>query len=353
MIEKLAALNEKYIDLTHRVSDPALMADQGEWQKLVKARAEIEDVVLAFRDYLAARDQLAEAELLAADRSEPELADLAQLEAEECKEKMTALEQQMRLLLLPRDPNDAKNVLLEIRAGTGGDEAALFAADLFKMYSKYAELHHWRTELMDSNFTDIGGVKEVVMMVEGKGAFSRLKFESGVHRVQRVPSTESSGRIHTSAATVAVLPEAEEVEVDIAPKDIRIDLFCATGPGGQCVNTTQSAVRITHLPTGIVVSCQDEKSQIKNKAKGMRVLRARVLEKMQQEAADAEAASRRSMVGSGDRSERIRTYNFPERRVTDHRIGLTVHKLDQILEGQLDEIIDALVTSDQAARLRG
>ena len=235
---------------------------------------------------------------------------------------------------------------------SGGDEASLFAADLFKMYSRYAELHRCRTEIMDSSFTDLGGVKEVVMMVEGKGAYSRLKFESGVHRVQRVPSTESAGRIHTSAATVAVLPEAEEVEVDIDPKDIRIDLFCATGPGGQCVNTTQSAVRITHIPTGIVVSCQDEKSQIKNKAKGMRVLRARVLEKMRQEAADAEASARRSMVGSGDRSERIRTYNFPERRVTDHRIGLTLHKLDQILEGQLDEIIDALITSDQAARLK-
>ena len=258
----------------------------------------------------------------------------------------------MKVLLLPKDPNDNKNVILEIRAGTGGEEAALFANDLYKMYSHYAENHHWRIEIMDANFTDIGGLKEIILLIEGKGAYSRLKFESGVHRVQRVPTTESSGRIHTSAATVAVLPEAEEVEVEINPNDIRIDLFCATGPGGQCVNTTQSAVRITHIPTGIVVSCQDEKSQIKNKAKAMRVLRARVLEKMQEEAAGEEAAARKSMVGSGDRSERIRTYNFPERRVTDHRIGLTLHKLEWILQGELDEIIDALITSDQAARLK-
>ena len=352
MIEKLAALNEKYDRLTALVSDPEIIAQQSEWQKHVKARSEIEDVVLAYREYLQLSDRKKEAEELLSEHPDPELAELAELERDECEEKMAELEQQMKVLLLPRDPNDAKNVLLEIRAGTGGEEASLFAADLFKMYSRYAELHRWRTEIMDSSFTDLGGVKEVVMMVEGKGAYSRLKFESGVHRVQRVPSTESAGRIHTSAATVAVLPEAEEVEVDIDPKDIRIDLFCATGPGGQCVNTTQSAVRITHIPTGIVVSCQDEKSQIKNKAKGMRVLRARVLEKMRQEAADAEASARRSMVGSGDRSERIRTYNFPERRVTDHRIGLTLHKLDQILEGQLDEIIDALITSDQAARLK-
>ena len=352
MIEKLAALNEKYEKLTELVSDPAVIADQSQWQKHVKARSEIEDVVLAYREYMQVSDRKKEAEELLAEHPDPDLAELAELERDECEAQLAELEQKMKVLLLPKDPNDAKNVLLEIRAGTGGEEASLFAADLFKMYTRYAELHRWRTEIMDSSFTDLGGVKEVVMMVEGKGAYSRLKFESGVHRVQRVPSTESAGRIHAAAATVAVLPEAEEVEVDIDPKDIRIDLFCATGPGGQCVNTTQSAVRITHIPTGIVVSCQDEKSQIKNKAKGMRVLRARVLEKMRQEAADAEASARRSMVGSGDRSERIRTYNFPERRVTDHRIGLTLHKLDQILEGQLDEIIDALITSDQAARLK-
>ena len=353
MIEKLAALNEKYDKLTELVSDPAIIADQSEWQKHVKARAEIEDVVMAYREYLVADQALNEAKTILDEEKDPDMLELAQMELEESKEKKAQLEQQLKLLLLPTDPNDKKNVLLEIRAGTGGEEAALFAGDLFKMYSRYAEAKHWRTEIMDANYTDIGGFKEVVLLVEGKGAYSRLKFESGVHRVQRVPSTESSGRIHTSAATVAVLPEAEEVEVEINPNDIRIDLFCATGPGGQCVNTTQSAVRITHIPTGIVVSCQDEKSQIKNKAKGMRVLRARVLEKMQEEAQSKEASARKSMVGSGDRSERIRTYNFPERRITDHRIGLTLHKLDQVLEGELDDIIDALVTSDQAARLKG
>ena len=352
MIEKLAALNEKYDHLTELVSDPAIIANQAEWQKHVKARAEIEDVVMAYREYMAADNAIKDAEAIIAEKGDPELTELAELEIEENKAKKEELEHQMKVLLLPKDPNDNKNVILEIRAGTGGEEAALFANDLYKMYSHYAENHHWRIEIMDANFTDIGGLKEIILLIEGKGAYSRLKFESGVHRVQRVPPTESSGRIHTSAATVAVLPEAEEVEVEINPNDIRIDLFCATGPGGQCVNTTQSAVRITHIPTGIVVSCQDEKSQIKNKAKAMRVLRARVLEKMQEEAAGEEAAARKSMVGSGDRSERIRTYNFPERRVTDHRIGLTLHKLEWILQGELDEIIDALITSDQAARLK-
>ena len=352
MIEKLAALNEKFDRLTELVSDPQVIADQSEWQKHVKARAEIEDVVMAYREYLAAEAAIADAEAILAEKGDPEMEELAQLEIEENKAKKEELTEQMKVLLLPKDPNDNKNVILEIRAGTGGEEAALFAGDLYRMYMHYAEKHGWKTELMNMSETDIGGLKEGVILIEGKGAYSRLKFESGVHRVQRVPSTESAGRIHTSAATVAVLPEAEEVEVDINPNDIRIDLFCATGPGGQCVNTTQSAVWLTHIPTGIVVSCQDEKSQIKNKAKGMRVLRARVLEKMQEEAAGEEAAARKSMVGSGDRSERIRTYNFPERRVTDHRIGLTLYKLEAILQGELDEIIDALVTSDQAARLK-
>ena len=352
MIEKLAALNEKFDRLTEMVSDPDIISRQSEWQKHGKARAEIEDVVMAYREYLAAEAAVKDAEAILADKGDPEMAELAEMEIEENKEKMERLTQEMKVLLLPKDPNDNKNVILEIRAGTGGEEAALFADDLYKMYLHYAEKHNWKTEIMNLSETDIGGIKEGVILIEGKGAYSRLKFESGVHRVQRVPSTESSGRIHTSAATVAVLPEAEEVEVEINPNDIRIDLFCATGPGGQCVNTTQSAVRITHIPTGIVVSCQDEKSQIKNKAKGMRVLRARVLEKMQEEAAGEEAAARKSMVGSGDRSERIRTYNFPERRVTDHRIGLTLYKLEAILQGELDEIIDALITSDQAARLK-
>jgi len=352
MIEKLAALNEKFDRLTDMVSDPKIIANQSEWQKHVKARAEIEDVVMAYREYLEAQQAVEDAQSILDEKGDPEMAELAEMEIEENRAKMEELTQQMKILLLPKDPNDNKNVILEIRAGTGGEEAALFGEDLYKMYLHYAEKQGWKTEIMNLNETDIGGVKEGVILIEGKGAYSRLKFESGVHRVQRVPSTESAGRIHTSAATVAVLPEAEEVEVDINPNDIRIDLFCATGPGGQCVNTTQSAVRITHIPTGIVVSCQDEKSQIKNKAKGMRVLRARVLEKMQEEAAGEEAAARKSMVGSGDRSERIRTYNFPERRVTDHRIGLTLYKLEAILQGDLNEIIDALITSDQAARLK-
>ena len=352
MLDKLAALAEKYDKLTELVSDPAVIAEQSEWQKHVKARAEIEDVVSAYLEYRRILDGIVGAEALLGEKGEPELMELARGELIELAEEKERQEQALKVLLLPKDPNDAKNVLLEIRAGTGGEEAALFAGDLFRMYSRYAERRHWRLEIMDANYTDIGGVKEIIILLEGRGAYSRLKFESGVHRVQRVPSTESSGRIHTSAATVAVLPEAEEVEVEIAANDIRIDLFCATGPGGQCVNTTQSAVRITHLPTGIVVSCQDEKSQHKNKDKAMRVLRARVLEKMQDEASSAEASARRSMVGSGDRSERIRTYNFPQGRVTDHRIGLTLHRLEWILQGDLDEIIDSLVTSDQAQRLK-
>ncbi len=352
MLDKLAALAEKYEKLTALVSDPDIIAKQSEWQKHIKARAEIEDVVQAYYAYKATCDGIDEAKLMANDKSDPDMAEMAQAELEELIPQKEREEQALKVLLLPKDPNDQKNVLLEIRAGTGGDEAALFAQNLFRMYTRYAELRHWRLEIMDANYTDIGGVKEIIVLIEGKGAFSRLKFESGVHRVQRVPSTESGGRIHTSAATVAVLPEAEEVEVEIGANDIRIDLFCATGPGGQCVNTTQSAVRITHLPTGIVVSCQDEKSQHKNKDKAMRVLRSRVMEKMMEEAMSAEAESRRSMVGSGDRSERIRTYNYPQGRVTDHRIGLTLHKLDRIMEGEIEEIIDALVTSDQAARLK-
>ncbi|MCL1905389.1 MAG: peptide chain release factor 1 [Clostridiales bacterium] len=352
MLDKLAALAEKYDKLTELVSDPAVIAEQSEWQKHIKARAEIEDVVFAYREYRRILEGIAGAEALLGEKGEPELMELARMELSDLTEEKERQEQALKVLLLPKDPNDEKNVLLEIRAGTGGEEAALFAGDLFRMYSRYAERRHWRLEIMDANYTDIGGVKEIIILLEGRGAYSRLKFESGVHRVQRVPSTESGGRIHTSAATVAVLPEAEEVEVEIAQNDIRIDLFCATGPGGQCVNTTQSAVRITHLPTGIVVSCQDEKSQHKNKDKAMRVLRARVLEKMREEASSAEASARRSMVGSGDRSERIRTYNFPQGRVTDHRIGLTLHRLEWILQGDLDEIIDSLITSDQAMRLK-
>lgn len=352
MIEKLAALAQKYDELTQLISDPEIIAQQSEWQKYMKAHADLEDVVNHYRQYCKCQEDLKAAQDMLAEEKDPELKEMAAVEVEELNKKGKELEQQLKVLLLPKDPNDEKNVIMEFRAGTGGDEAGLFAADLMKMYMRYAERKGWRTEMLESNMTDLGGVKEVVMLVEGRGAYSRLKFESGVHRVQRVPETESSGRIHTSAATVAVLPEAEEVEVDIQPNDVRIDVFCASGPGGQCVNTTQSAVRLTHIPTGIVVSCQDEKSQHKNKDKGMRILRARVLEKMQAEAQGDLASTRKSMVGSGDRSERIRTYNFPQGRVTDHRINLTLHKLEWILQGDLDEIIDALITTDQAERLK-
>lgn len=352
MLEKLQALEDKYEELSRQVGDPAVIADQNEWKKIAKAHSDLEDVVHNFREFKQATDELEEAREMLKDKLEDDFRDMVEAEVAELKEKLEKLEHQLKVLLLPQDPNDKKNVIVEIRAGTGGDEAGLFAGDLFKMYSRYAEKRGWRMEIMDANYTDLGGFKEIIFLIEGRGAYSRLKFESGVHRVQRVPDTETSGRIHTSAATVAVLPEAEEVEVVINPNDVRVDVFCASGHGGQCVNTTQSAVRLTHIPTGIVVSCQDEKSQLKNKEKGMRVLRARVLEKYQEEAHGAEASVRKTMVGSGDRSERIRTYNFPQGRVTDHRIGLTLHKLDWVLEGNIDEIIDALVTTDQAEKLK-
>jgi peptide chain release factor 1 len=352
MIEKLSALEDKYEELTKLISDPQIIADQAIWQKHVKAHADLQDIVEIFRQFKSCEDSIEDAWQILREKNDIDMMELAQAELDELKEKRETLQEKLTVLLLPKDPNDHKNVILEIRAGTGGDEAALFATDLFKMYTRYAEKNGWRMEIMDANYNDIGGVKEIIILIEGKGAYSRLKFESGVHRVQRVPETESSGRIHTSAATVAVLPEAEEVELEFGPNDVRIDVFCASGPGGQCVNTTQSAVRLTHIPTGIVVSCQDEKSQHKNKDKGLRVLRARVLEKMQEEQSGAEATTRKSMVGSGDRSERVRTYNFPQGRITDHRIGLTLHKLEWILQGELDEVIDALITTDQAQRLK-
>jgi peptide chain release factor 1 len=352
MIEKLSALEDKYEKLTKLISDPQIIAEQSVWQKHVKAHADLQDIVETFRQFKSCEASIEDALQILKEKNDADMMELAQMELDELKQKKEALQEKLTVLLLPKDPNDHKNVILEIRAGTGGDEAALFATDLFKMYTRYAEKNSWRMEIMDANYNDIGGIKEIILLIEGKGAYSRLKFESGVHRVQRVPETESSGRIHTSAATVAVLPEAEEVELEFGPNDVRIDVFCASGPGGQCVNTTQSAVRLTHIPTGIVVSCQDEKSQHKNKDKGLRVLRARVLEKMQEEQSGAEADTRKSMVGSGDRSERIRTYNFPQGRVTDHRIGLTLHKLEWILQGDLDDVIDALITTDQAQRLK-
>ncbi len=352
MLEKLAGIEQHYEELEQKIADPEIIADNSLWQQYVKNHSDLSEIVAAYRDLKKSMADSEEAKELLADKPDPDFKEMLELELAEQEEKQLELTAKLKVLLLPKDPNDDKNVLVEIRAGTGGEEAALFAADLFKMYTRFAERKGWKTEIMNTNYTDIGGFKEVVFMVEGKGAYSMLKFESGTHRVQRVPSTESQGRIHTSAATVAVLPEAEDVEIDINPNDIRIDLFCATGPGGQCVNTTQSAVRLTHIPTGIVVSCQDEKSQHKNKDKAMRVLRARILDKIQEEQRQEIASARKSQVGSGDRSERIRTYNFPQARVTDHRIGLTVHRLPEILLGNLDEIIDALIASYQAERLK-
>ncbi|MCL6612693.1 MAG: peptide chain release factor 1 [Peptococcaceae bacterium] len=352
MLDKLASLENKYEELERQIGDPAVIADNSRWQQLVKSHSDLGEVVSVYRDYKKALEGIEEAREMLEDKLESDFREMVEAELEELKEKKESLEKKLKVLLLPRDPNDEKNVLVEIRAGTGGEEAALFASDLFRMYTRYAERQGWKVEIMNTNFTDLGGFKEVIFMIEGKGAYSKLKFESGVHRVQRVPTTESGGRVHTSAATVAVLPEAEEVEVEINPNDLRIDLFCSTGPGGQSVNTTQSAVRITHLPTGIVVSCQDEKSQHKNKDRAMRVLRARLKDRAEQEQREKIASTRKSQVGSGDRSERIRTYNFPQNRVTDHRIGLTSHRLQEILMGDLDEIIDALVTTDQAEKLK-
>ncbi len=352
MFAKLDHIENKYEELTALISDPQIIQDQERWRQLVKSHAELEDVVIKYREYKKTVKDIEELEALLKEEKDPELREMAEEELENLEARKEKLEREIKILLLPRDPNDEKNVIMEIRAGTGGEEAALFGADLLKMYLRYAERMGWKTEFLSSNITDLGGVKEVVVSIQGKGAYSRLKFESGVHRVQRVPETESGGRIHTSAATVAVLPEAEEVDVEIKPEDIRIDVFCSSGPGGQSVNTTQSAVRITHLPTGIVVSCQDEKSQHKNKDKALKVLRARLLDKAQREQQDKMASTRKSMVGSGDRSERIRTYNFPQNRVTDHRINLTLYKLEQFLEGDIDEMIEALISTDQADRLK-
>jgi peptide chain release factor 1 len=352
MLEKLYEIERKYDELTELLSDPDVISNQKEWQKYAKSQAGMTNLITTFREYQDVLRELEGTENLLQEKLDSEMQEMAEQERDELRERSRKLEEEMRILLLPKDPNDEKNVIVEIRGGAGGDEAALFAGDLYKMYTRYAESQGWRTEVLSASYTDIGGYKEVIFIVEGYGAYSKLKFESGVHRVQRIPSTESGGRIHTSTATVAVLPEAEEVEVSINPNDLRIDIFCSSGPGGQCVNTTQSAVRITHLPTGIIATCQDEKSQLKNKEKALRVLRARILEKAQEEAMGEQASERRSQVGTGDRSERIRTYNFPQGRVTDHRIGLTLHRLETILAGDMEEVIQALITSDQAERLK-
>ena len=352
MFEKLEALEEKYEELNLKLSDPAVISDQATFQKLAKNHSDLQEIVQEFRSYKAALQDLEAAEELLEEEQDPDMAAMLKEEISNLEDKVEQLKQRLRILLLPKDPNDEKNVIVEIRGGTGGDEAALFAGSLFRMYSRYAEEKRWNVELMSSSPTELGGFKEVIFMIEGKGAYSRLKYESGVHRVQRIPTTESGGRIHTSTATVAVLPEAEEVEVEIDPNDLRIDVYRSSGPGGQSVNTTDSAVRITHLPTGLVVSCQDEKSQHKNRDKAMKILRARLYDMAKAEADREQAEARRSQVGTGERSERVRTYNFPQGRVTDHRIGLTLYKLDAILDGDLDEVVDALITADQLEQLQ-
>ena len=351
MFDKLDFITEKYDELAQKVSDPEVINNQPVWQKHVKEMGEMEPIVKKYKEYKKAKSDLADAKEILEEGDE-EMRELAKMEISELEELIGQQEDELKVLLLPKDPNDEKNVILEIRAGTGGEEAALFGADLLRMYTRYAERNRWKTELIELNDTGLGGIKEAVLLIKGKGAYSRLKYESGAHRVQRVPETESSGRIHTSAATVAVLPEVDDVEVDLNPNDVRVDVYRASGNGGQCVNTTDSAVRLTHEPTGLVVTCQDEKSQIKNKEKAFKVLKARLYDLKMQEQNKEIADQRKSMVGSGDRSERIRTYNFPQGRVSDHRIGVTLYKLDNFLDGDLDEIIDGLITSDQAEKMK-
>ncbi|MGQ9571227.1 MAG: peptide chain release factor 1 [Thermodesulfovibrionales bacterium] len=351
MIKKLKAIEEKYEELTKLLSEPSVLSKPAELLKYSKEQSELKPLVDKIKEYRKLLSDIEEAEEILRG-GDGVLRKLAQEELDSLKERVPKLTEELKIMLLPKDPLDAKNVILEIRAGTGGEEAALFAADLFKMYTKYAEKNRWKVEIIDMNSTGLGGIKEVIASIQGKGAYSRLKYESGVHRVQRVPVTEASGRIHTSASTVAILPEAEEVDITIDEKDLRIDTFCSSGPGGQGVNTTYSAVRIVHLPTGLIVQCQDERSQLKNKEKAMRVLRSRLYEAEMEKKERERAIERKQLVKTGDRSEKIRTYNFPQNRVTDHRIGLTLHKLDRILEGDIDEIIDNLITHYQAERLK-
>jgi len=352
LLDKLKQIEEKYEELTRLLSDPEIFSDYTKSQKYSKERSELEEIVKKIDEYKKILSGISEAEEIINAGADDGLKELAEAELEELRGKKPHIEGEIQLMRVPKDPRDEKNIILEIRAGTGGDEAALFAADLFRMYTKYAERQKWKVEIMDMSSIGIGGIKEVIASIQGKGAYSRMKYESGTHRVQRVPATETSGRIHTSAATVAVLPEAEEVDIKVEEKDLRVDTFCASGPGGQGVNTTYSAVRIVHVPTGMTVSCQDSRSQIKNREKAMKVLRSRLYELELERQEKEIARERKSQVGSGDRSERIRTYNFPQNRITDHRIGLTLHKLSIVLEGDLDEIIDALTAHYQTEKLK-
>jgi peptide chain release factor 1 len=351
MLEKLEEVEGRFAKVEESLGDGEILRNQAAYQKLAKEHSDLAPLIGKYRQLKALNEAIRQNTELLED-PDPEMRDLARTEMQQLREKSTQVEEEILFLLLPKDPNDDKNTLLEIRAGTGGDEAALFAADLFRLYSKFAEIMHWRVEVMSDHPTGMGGFKEIIVLIEGQGAYSKLKYESGVHRVQRVPSTEAQGRLHTSAVTVAVLPEAEEVDVVIDPEEIRVDVFRSSGPGGQSVNTTDSAIRITHLPTGLVVSCQDEKSQHKNKAKALKILRARIQDLKVKEQQDKIAENRKSQVGSGDRSERIRTYNFPQNRLTDHRIGLTLYHLDEIMEGKLSEVIEALNTHYQSEHLK-
>ena len=351
VLDRLQAVENRYEKLNELLSDPAIISDSNKLREYSKEQSDIQETVEVYREYKDVREQLKDAKAMLEDKLDAEMREMVKEEVSELESQDKTLSERLKILLVPKDPNDDKNVIVEVRGVAGGDEAPLFAGDLYRMYSRYAEVQGWKTEIIEASYTELGGYKEIIFMINGKGAFAKLKFENGAHRVQRVPETESGGRIHTSTATVAVLPEAEEVEIDIHEKDVRVDTFASSGPGGQSVNTTMSAVRLTHLPTGVVVSCQDEKSQIKNKEKAMKVLRARVYDKFRQEAQAEYDQNRKQAVGTGDRSERIRTYNFPQNRVTDHRIGLTIQKLDQILQGKLDDFINALVMEDQAQKM--
>ncbi len=351
MFDKLEDLLQRYEELQNELSDPGVVNDQARFRKLMKEQNDLADIVAEYKRYKQTKQDIEDSLAMLEEESDEDMREMAKEELSEAKERLEECEQNLKILLIPKDPNDEKNVIVEIRAGAGGDEAALFAAELYRMYAKYAETFRWKIDLMNVNENGIGGFKEAVFMVNGQGAYSKLKYESGVHRVQRVPVTESGGRIHTSTATVAIMPEAEEVDVELNMNDCKFDVFRASGNGGQCVNTTDSAVRLTHIPTGIVISCQDEKSQLKNRDKALKVLRAKLYELELEKAHDAEAEARRSQVGTGDRSEKIRTYNFPDGRVTDHRIKLTTHRLNEILNGDLTEVVDALTAADQAAKL--